>query len=65
MPRVGFQLTIPEFQRAKTVHALDRAAIAIGDLFFLLFFFFDAFSSIRYVVRKKIFSTSAPNFVDD
>jgi hypothetical protein len=26
MPRVGFETTIPVFERAKTVHALDRAA---------------------------------------
>jgi hypothetical protein len=26
MPRVGFELTIPVFERAKTVHALDHAA---------------------------------------
>jgi hypothetical protein len=25
MPRVGFESTIPAFERAKTVHALDRA----------------------------------------
>jgi hypothetical protein len=25
MPRVGFEPTIPVFERAKTVHALDRA----------------------------------------
>jgi hypothetical protein len=30
MPWVGFELTIPAFERAKTVHALDRAAIVIG-----------------------------------
>jgi hypothetical protein len=30
MPRVGFEHTIPVFERAKTVHALDRAATAIG-----------------------------------
>jgi hypothetical protein len=29
MPQVGFERTIPIFERAKTVHALDRAAIAI------------------------------------
>jgi hypothetical protein len=29
MTRVGFEPTIPVFQRAKTVHALDRAATAI------------------------------------
>jgi hypothetical protein len=26
MPYVGFETTIPEFKRAKTIHALDRAA---------------------------------------
>jgi hypothetical protein len=32
MPRVGFEPTIPAFERAKTVHALDRAATVIGEL---------------------------------
>jgi hypothetical protein len=31
MPRMGFELAIPAFERAKTVHALDRAATVIGD----------------------------------
>jgi hypothetical protein len=31
MPRVSFELTIPVFERAKTVHALDRAATMIGN----------------------------------
>jgi hypothetical protein len=30
MPQVGFEPKILVFQRAKTVHALDRAAIVIG-----------------------------------
>jgi hypothetical protein len=30
MPRVGFESTIPVFERAKAVHALDLAAIVIG-----------------------------------
>jgi hypothetical protein len=30
MPRVGFEPAIPVFERAKTVPALDRAAIVIG-----------------------------------
>jgi hypothetical protein len=30
MFRVEFEPTIPAFERAKTVHALDRAATAIG-----------------------------------
>jgi hypothetical protein len=32
MPQVGFEPTIPVFERAKTVHALDRAATVIGAL---------------------------------
>jgi hypothetical protein len=35
MPRVGFEPTIPVFERAKTVHALDRAVIVLGSSFFL------------------------------
>jgi hypothetical protein len=31
MPRVGFEPTIPAFERAKTVHALDGAATVIGS----------------------------------
>jgi hypothetical protein len=31
MPQVGFELMIPVFERAKTVHALDRAASVIGS----------------------------------
>jgi hypothetical protein len=30
MPRVAFEPAIPVFERAKTVHALDRAATVIG-----------------------------------
>jgi hypothetical protein len=33
IPRVGFEPTIPVFERAKTVHALDRAATVIGCSF--------------------------------
>jgi hypothetical protein len=32
MPRVGFETTIPAFERAKIIHALDRAATMIGQL---------------------------------
>jgi hypothetical protein len=31
MPRVGFEPTIPVFEWAKTVHALDRAVTVIGN----------------------------------
>jgi shikimate 5-dehydrogenase len=30
MPLVGFEPTIPVFKRAKTFHALDRAATVTG-----------------------------------
>jgi hypothetical protein len=30
MPQLGFEPTIPVFERGKTVHALDRAATVIG-----------------------------------
>jgi hypothetical protein len=30
MPCVGFELTIPDSERAKIVHALDRLATVIG-----------------------------------
>jgi hypothetical protein len=30
MPQVGLELVIPVFERAKTVHALDRVATVIG-----------------------------------
>jgi hypothetical protein len=33
MPWVEFEPTIPVFERAKTVHASDRAAIVTGDTF--------------------------------
>jgi hypothetical protein len=31
MPSVGFEPTIPAFERGKTVHALDRAATVTGE----------------------------------
>jgi hypothetical protein len=32
MPLVGFEPTIPAFERAKTVRALDRGATVIGTI---------------------------------
>jgi hypothetical protein len=32
MPQVGFKPMIPVFERAKTVHALDRVATVIGEV---------------------------------
>jgi hypothetical protein len=31
MPQVGFEITIPVFEQAKTFHAIDRAATVIGN----------------------------------
>jgi hypothetical protein len=37
MPRVEFEPTTPVFERAKTVHALDRAATVIGhETFYIM-----------------------------
>jgi hypothetical protein len=47
MPRVGFGPTIPVFERAKTVHALDRAATVIGCLAF----------QVRILIRAPINSS--------
>jgi hypothetical protein len=41
MRQVGFEPTIPGFERAKTVHALDRAVTVIGK-------------SVKIIVYKTI-----------
>jgi hypothetical protein len=41
---VGFEPTIPVFERAKTVHALDRVVIVIGFTFLCE----------RIIVAKKV-----------
>jgi hypothetical protein len=35
MPRVGFEPTIPVFERAKTVHVSDRVATVIDNVNYL------------------------------
>jgi hypothetical protein len=35
MPQVGAEPTIPVFERAKTVHAPDRAATVIGLMYLI------------------------------
>jgi hypothetical protein len=45
MPQVGFEPMIPVFGRAKTVHALDRAATVIG-------------SRQKYIYTKYVYHTS-------
>jgi hypothetical protein len=41
MPRVGFEPTIPVFERSKTVHALDSAVTVIGYLRLYIFEYCD------------------------
>jgi hypothetical protein len=36
MPEVGLEPTIPAFERARTIHALDRTATVIGNFFILV-----------------------------
>jgi hypothetical protein len=36
MPQVGFEPTIPVFERAKTIHALDRATNVIDHNMYTL-----------------------------
>jgi hypothetical protein len=42
MPQLGFEPTIPGFERAKTVHALDRVATVIGKV---------QFSNVYFMLR--------------
>jgi hypothetical protein len=42
MPQVGFEPMIPVLKRAKTVHALDRAATVVAVLFIYLIRIFHA-----------------------
>jgi hypothetical protein len=39
MRQVAFEPTIPVLERAKTVHALDRAATVIGKLYLYIFIY--------------------------
>jgi hypothetical protein len=75
MPRLGFEHTIPAFERMKTVHALDRAATVIGtvaDLAILIYGYqthvqinenvntWLYLKSIRYIIIPKL--TQLHNF---
>jgi hypothetical protein len=39
VPRVGFESTVPVFERAKTVHALDHVGTAIGYVIYVYYLF--------------------------
>jgi hypothetical protein len=67
MDPVGFELTTPVFERAKTVHALDRAATVIGMLAYkvhinvlaknknVLWFYTKLYSAIVIIFRKRTY----------
>jgi hypothetical protein len=50
MPWVGFELTIPAFERAKAVHSLDREATVIG------------WSAVRLIGPQTCISASHSNY---
>jgi hypothetical protein len=50
MPRVGFEPTIPVFEQAKTVHALDRAATVIGTHYIHK----HEFNTPKFIPRKSV-----------
>jgi hypothetical protein len=64
---VGFEPTIPAFERAETVHALDRAATVIGVYLFIPPNFF-VFSAVRVVWEdsRRLFRGFSPqaNYTD-
>jgi hypothetical protein len=63
MPRVRFEPTIPVFERAKTLHAVDRAATVIGAKYKI--WYINYLISIVFVGRKDSVilkrKTSLPN----
>jgi hypothetical protein len=54
MPRVGFEPTIPALERAKTVHALDRAANVIGPEYYLNAQVKDKLGHVEHVEEQSL-----------
>jgi hypothetical protein len=70
MLRVGFEPTIPVFDRAKTVHALDRAATVIGYYVFIYSLFNNSVSiseslSTDHWSGTHIFGAVGPRHVQE
>jgi hypothetical protein len=57
MPRMGFQPTIPVFERTKRVRTLDRAANVIGT-FIVYTSIFGTFSVRRKLIMKGFLTSS-------
>jgi hypothetical protein len=63
MPWVGFEPMIPVFERAKKVHALDRAATVVGATFNLLTYIYGLFNdAVRNLVYTGCFRSDLPFF---
>jgi hypothetical protein len=52
MSKVGFEPTIPVFERAKTVHALDRAATVIGSAETTIAYYRTTLNSYEFHVKR-------------
>jgi hypothetical protein len=61
MPRVGFELTISAFKRAKIVHALDRAATVINLLYIYIYIYT---TGTEFVERVRAHAHAKRNALD-
>jgi hypothetical protein len=55
MPRVRFEPTIPMFERAKTVHALDHEATVFGYLRHYISLFFNSTGFTIFLQPSELF----------
>jgi hypothetical protein len=62
MPSVGFEATIPAFERAKTVHALDGAATMLDSFRFIQLNNISGRTQIMKMMNKYSEQTSASMF---
>jgi hypothetical protein len=72
MPRVGFELTIPAFERAKPIHALDSADTVIYIILYAFHIFyiratrstyFKPFPLNAFAVSDKYYKLQVYNYV--
>jgi hypothetical protein len=57
MPQVRFEPTIPAFERAKTVQALDRAATMVGTYWILIkiWIIYELLQQLNYNNEERCF----------
>jgi hypothetical protein len=63
MSRVGFEPTIPVFERAKTLHALDSAAAMIGYVASALTYYDSVFCPQRAFAFRVVFTINSDCFL--